>query len=62
MEEDAGRGGDPRHRSQEARPEVEEEAWPKVFGHAHCFIVAHMAQNVTFYYRISTRIVLGISG
>ena len=45
----------PQHRSQEARPKVEEEARPKVFGHAHVFIVYKTCVTVYF----STRICFG---
>ena len=59
MEEDAASGGDPSIGRRRHGPKSRRRHGPKSFGHADCFIVAHMAQNVTVYYRISTRIVFG---
>ena len=45
MEEDAGRGGDPSIGRRRHGPKSRRRHGPKSFGHAHCFIVAHMAQT-----------------
>ena len=45
MEEDAGRGGDPSIGRRRHGLKSRRRHGPKSFGHAHCFIVAHMAQT-----------------
>ena len=45
MEEDDGRGGDPSIGRRRHGLKSRRRHGPKSFGHAHCFIVAHMAQT-----------------